>query len=816
MSVKYPNYVNLTSSSEEQPNERTPSPPPRKKSLSPPQAPSKSFSSKSTHYNSSSSPSESPTPTHVAPPPKLRFPPGISNPSPPPRVSRPPPGFPNPPPGFEPLPLTQPLFININNNTHLLNNSAPPLENIHHPPPNLGNQDFPNPPNILDFFHSNDMPHHHNMFCQSCSTTRHEIQMLRNRVNYIFNIVASSSAPWIYLGQFWHTLKDDGSKYRLSFVLYRKELTMTLDDFRIIFQLPQATNNNHERFVAAPKFSEMVLFFLNDLVTGYDQPLLQIMQMLYCFVNNVHVDYANLLSEGLHYSLEHPSTLIPYLRFIKLIVSHYMTPYPEISRRVRNKYHNLEHDEMVKTIFNSGKNKSRVGMKIPRWMITDEMKLTENYRMYAEVLRMKENQVLNKSLLLLDFIFHQDGRLDSTPILTAAKVEEMIVQDTIQTSIAEQKSHDDLEAKQNEEKVKEHLIAKEIEKMVEGTENVENDEVVNYVLNNQNDPNTRLDPGSYKESLEVEKTDVKQPVNVIEVEGDYELRRRVKGKNVEESRHTPSSTPIRSPRTHSTLVSLDTKKLQVLTVTDSKSLSSTPSSSLPKPTLSMSQHILSLFKPKTGRFKRYKRFFDELQRRYSYLFGHLKTRFLARKKFNVLAQHLQEVMEESLPNMVDDRVKELTKTQVPLYVAEGLIIEIKQNQADVAKMITNAIKEECENLRVDSSVKNYMSVHILHVHPTQASQASAQEQSSTIRPRDQDDPYDDAHPERENSEKSEPGPSTSGNQEQLDDFDFWTDTYATDDDKLPTEKVSQELVEEMSETVDEAKLRKVIDEMLRQ
>ncbi|GJW08438.1 hypothetical protein Tco_1570861 [Tanacetum coccineum] len=56
MSVKYPNYVNLTSLSEEQQNERTPSPPPRKKSLSPPQAPSKSISSKSTHYTSSSSP----------------------------------------------------------------------------------------------------------------------------------------------------------------------------------------------------------------------------------------------------------------------------------------------------------------------------------------------------------------------------------------------------------------------------------------------------------------------------------------------------------------------------------------------------------------------------------------------------------------------------------------------------------------------------------------------------------------------------------------------------------------------------------------
>ncbi|GJY98215.1 hypothetical protein Tco_1014456 [Tanacetum coccineum] len=73
MSVKYPNYVNLTYSSDQQPNERTPSPPPRKKSLSPLQAPSKSISSKSTHYTSSSSLSESPTPPPVAPPPKLHF-----------------------------------------------------------------------------------------------------------------------------------------------------------------------------------------------------------------------------------------------------------------------------------------------------------------------------------------------------------------------------------------------------------------------------------------------------------------------------------------------------------------------------------------------------------------------------------------------------------------------------------------------------------------------------------------------------------------------------------------------------------------------
>nr|GEV36904.1 retrovirus-related Pol polyprotein from transposon TNT 1-94 [Tanacetum cinerariifolium] len=171
MSIKYLNYVNLISSSEEQPNERTPSPLPRKKSLSLPQALSKSISSKRTYYTSSSS-SKLP-PLQVLPnDPYVQtldnWPPGPSNPSPPPRVSRPPADFLNPPPEFEPLPSTQHLFVNINNN-------PPPLENIHHPPPNLSNQDFSNPPNILDFVHSNDMPHLHNMFCQYCSTTRHEI-----------------------------------------------------------------------------------------------------------------------------------------------------------------------------------------------------------------------------------------------------------------------------------------------------------------------------------------------------------------------------------------------------------------------------------------------------------------------------------------------------------------------------------------------------------------------------------------------------------------------------------------------------------------
>ncbi|GJT48072.1 retrovirus-related pol polyprotein from transposon TNT 1-94, partial [Tanacetum coccineum] len=235
-----------------------------------------------------------------------------------------------------------------------------------------------------------------------------------------FSIAASASVPWIYMAQFWHTLKEDGSKNRLKFLLDRKELTLTLDDFRTIFHLPQANDNNHASFVPPPSFSDMVPFYkqvlgftmelktasnfkiygllqpwqtlykifskcLTTRVTGWDQPPLQIMQMLYCIVNNIHVDYAELMWEGIYYSLHHPATSIPYPRFTKIIISHYMTIFHEISRRVRDAYHNLQDDDIMKNIFNSGRNKNKVGMRIPAWMITDEMKITENYKMYAEV-----------------------------------------------------------------------------------------------------------------------------------------------------------------------------------------------------------------------------------------------------------------------------------------------------------------------------------------------------------------------------------------------------------------------------------------------
>ncbi|GJU66473.1 retrovirus-related pol polyprotein from transposon TNT 1-94 [Tanacetum coccineum] len=346
------------------------------------------------------------------------------------------------------------------------------------------------------------------------------------------------------------------------------------------------------------------------------------MQRMYCFVNNVHVDYAELLWEGLYYSLHHPTSSIPYPRFTKIIISHYMTYFPDILRRTRDMYHNLQDDDIMKNIFNSGRYKDKVGMQIPDWMITEEMKHTEHYRMYAEVFGL--DVPLNQSQLTestqgthrTPSAPRRSIRLTPpAPVPTIDKADEMILQDTLQVSLAEHKSREEQEARENVELINKHLASEEIEKMIEGSENV-----IDHSLPPRNDepniPSTRIEPKSDKESLEVEITN----------DEEVEITNVVIPMNVNEEEEEITN-----------------------------------------------------------------------EGRYTYLFEHLKARFLSRKSFDTLTDHLQEVMVESLPTMVDTHIKEQVKKQV---------LEQVRDQVPVS----------------------YMSRHILHIHPVQSQTAYVPEQ----------------------------------------------------------------------------------------
>ncbi|GKC23583.1 hypothetical protein Tco_1025733 [Tanacetum coccineum] len=81
---------------------------------------------------------------------------------------------------------------------------------------------------------------------------------------------------------------------------------------------------------------------------------------------------------------------------------------------------------LSKNIFISGKNKDGAGMKIPDWMLTEEMKIIDHYKMYVAVFR-------------------------------------------------------------NVEQVKEHMVDEELYHFLDGNENVDVDEFMSDIFKNQED-----------------------------------------------------------------------------------------------------------------------------------------------------------------------------------------------------------------------------------------------------------------------------------------------------------------------------------------
>ncbi|GJV87250.1 hypothetical protein Tco_1531188 [Tanacetum coccineum] len=152
-------------------------------------------------------------------------------------------------------------------------------------------------------------------------------------------------------------------------------------------------------------------------------------------------------------------------------------------------------------------------------------------------------------------------------------------------------------------------------------------------------------------------------------------------------------------------------------------------------------------------------------------------------------------------------------------IAKAMLQERGKLHAETSSQIQQAIDINIPSL-VDASVRSYMSGHILHVHPAQPQTSSVPEQqyqlylsmkadpqlTSAIRPQDQDNPHDDAHPEGENSAK----------RQKTSEYEAHTESYASDDDEILTKQVSQDIMEEVSLTINEVELKKIADEMLRQ
>ncbi|GKE89103.1 hypothetical protein Tco_1566578 [Tanacetum coccineum] len=150
-------------------------------------------------------------------------------------------------------------------------------------------------------------------------------------------------------------------------------------------------------------------------------------------------------------------------------------------------------------------------MKIPEWMLTEEMTLTVNYRMYATIFRVdvprSETQLIESTQgthrttsaprtpnpattkgessaqhkpTVIRFCVQRRPNPE-TPIPTTAEIDIDSLDEANRLSIATQRILEDLEAQQNVEKVKEHMVDEEIKQLLEGNKNVDVDTFMDEV-----------------------------------------------------------------------------------------------------------------------------------------------------------------------------------------------------------------------------------------------------------------------------------------------------------------------------------------------
>ncbi|GKA75331.1 hypothetical protein Tco_0781709 [Tanacetum coccineum] len=111
--------------------------------------------------------------------------------------------------------------------------------------------------------------------------------------------------------------------------------------------------------------------------------------ILWGIYHNANVDYATLIWEDLQYHIDNCQKvrrheIIPYPRFTKAIIHHFMTKHKSISSRHGSPYHTVDDDEVLDRLkfINKGEIYQVYGKPILDTWITDEIKKFEAYKVY--------------------------------------------------------------------------------------------------------------------------------------------------------------------------------------------------------------------------------------------------------------------------------------------------------------------------------------------------------------------------------------------------------------------------------------------------
>ncbi|GJV26595.1 hypothetical protein Tco_1379290 [Tanacetum coccineum] len=175
------------------------------------------------------------------------------------------------------------------------------------------------------------------------------------------NSLITAEVPKIYMHQFWTTIKKIRNSDAYNFKLEKKKFLVDTEVFREILQIcPRILNQD---FIAPPSEEELVTFIQElgysgkcaslgkqqDLIDSGNHDLKSCGDMY----NKKNVDYVALIWEDFMYQADNreissaQKEYMPYPRFTKFIISHFISKDKTISIRNRINLHTIHADSLL-------------------------------------------------------------------------------------------------------------------------------------------------------------------------------------------------------------------------------------------------------------------------------------------------------------------------------------------------------------------------------------------------------------------------------------------------------------------------------------
>ncbi|GJT47125.1 hypothetical protein Tco_0955840, partial [Tanacetum coccineum] len=213
---------------------------------------------------------------------------------------------------------------------------------------------------------------------------------------YLAFLIAAEVSE-VYMHQFWNTIQKIKDTNAYWFKLDKKKFCVDTEVFREILQIcPRLLNQD---FIEPPSKEELVTFIqelgysvkcISGKTTGLDRLRELRAQILWGMYNKENVDHVALLWEDFMYQADNREINLarkehmPYPRFTKVIISHFISKDKTISMRNMINLHTIHDDTLLGTLKFVSKTQDcqQYGALIPDDMINQDVKDFKAYKTY--------------------------------------------------------------------------------------------------------------------------------------------------------------------------------------------------------------------------------------------------------------------------------------------------------------------------------------------------------------------------------------------------------------------------------------------------